>query len=658
MLLENKRTLIVLCLVGLVLGALAMRLMVFERYLPVVDWGDELNMYTLARHWRGVEDFTQNNERLAGYPPMYIWISMGVQEIVDRFSERWVSVPQYIYAMRLIAVVVGTLTTACIITAGWLLGGPLAGWLAGLVWAFSPAIVPYETLAIGDPFIFLLSAVSITCAIRAWQKQSFRWSTASLIAGLLAVFFKYPSFYVLIPWGIVTLGLTVRHARQAWPWLLLHAGVTLGAVAYLVWGYDLFRMHIPEATRFTAIIENDGVLGIFRRPGIANNFGYSLKPFLFPALFYGVMLAGALAFGFNRWKRRKTIDWRVIVVLGLYAYAGIILSTTHTYIHDINRIRFVLPVTVGLALMWALAVTQITYTMRGLLPRAGRTRRLLGNSAAAVIGMVFFVPAAVDMTGVIKDFWRVDSREYLWDWSDVNVPPEGRILMYNTSVLFDAWNRPWIGYNGVTSFDWWLVDDVMEETPARWVERGIMYLALTDEDRRTAPDPAALDAYLDHLLLLKHFQPENPAGPKEIFFYRMLLPETQTDVIFGGQIRLVGYDLHTGDAAPGGTITFRPYWQIVRPPDDNYSMFVHLYPADSDTLITQADTAPTNDKRLTLLWRDPGETLIGAHVVVSLPDDLPPGAYRLAIGLYNWQTWERLRLPDGSDYLSLPVEVQ
>ncbi len=50
----------------------------------------------------------------------------------------------------------------------------------------------------------------------------------------------------------------------------------------------------------------------------------------------------------------------------------------------------------------------------------------------------------------------------------------------------------------------------------------------------------------------------------------------------------------------------------------------------------------------TSLWR-PGETLVET-VALPLPADLPPGAYTLALGLYDENSMERLTVtgaPDG-----------
>jgi 4-amino-4-deoxy-L-arabinose transferase-like glycosyltransferase len=663
MTIPKKHILPLLALSGLVLCALLVRVLVFKRYLPLVDWGDELNFYTLARHWRGVEDFHQNSERLAGYPPLYIWISMGVQQIVEQVTTGWVAVGGYIYPMRLIAAVAGALTTACLVASGWMLGGPLTGWLAGLIWAFSVVIVPYETLAIPDTLLFLMQAGSFAAAIRAWQVKSFRWATVSLVTGILAIYFKYTAVVGLIPWGVVTLGLIIHYRRESWPWLVIQAGVVALLIGYLIWGYGLFHVNTEKSNNFRELIRTQGPLGLVRNPGNKNDYRFSLEPFRWHVLFYGGLIAGAVALGVSWWRRWKTVEWRAVPILAVYATGTLFLVSSHTTMWEIGMIRYVLPITLALILIWAMAITQVTYVLRRLLERVGRARLLLGNGLVAVVTMAFFIPSAIDLSGIIKDFERQDARVNLWRWSDVNVPPDGMILIPEKSSLNDAWNRPWRGYDGVTSFQWWFTKNLTEETPTGWWERGITYFTFTDADRRSWQRKGTLDAInaeLDDMLLLAHIAPRDPArkGPQEIWFYRMLPPQVPTNIVLGEQIRLVGYDLDVSDARPGGEIRFRPYWNAIRAPDTNYSMFVHLYTTDSRDILAQTDGPPTNTVRLTLTWTDPGETLIGADMRVSIPADLTPGEYRLAVGLYDWQTYQRLLLPDGTDFVAIPVTIE
>ena len=63
--------------------------------------------------------------------------------------------------------------------------------------------------------------------------------------------------------------------------------------------------------------------------------------------------------------------------------------------------------------------------------------------------------------------------------------------------------------------------------------------------------------------------------------------------------------------------------------------------------------------------RRPPGMLIPDEYELTVPEDAPPGEYRLAIGLYLWQTGERLSLrtakgdllPDSFPFLEPPITV-
>ena len=49
----------------------------------------------------------------------------------------------------------------------------------------------------------------------------------------------------------------------------------------------------------------------------------------------------------------------------------------------------------------------------------------------------------------------------------------------------------------------------------------------------------------------------------------------------------------------------------------------------------------------------PGETVADNHGLL-IPPGTPPGTYRRILGMYDVETMERLKLPDGSDFVALP----
>ncbi|HMQ55276.1 MAG TPA: hypothetical protein PKD98_24555 [Anaerolineae bacterium] len=119
---------------------------------------------------------------------------------------------------------------------------------------------------------------------------------------------------------------------------------------------------------------------------------------------------------------------------------------------------------------------------------------------------------------------------------------------------------------------------------------------------------------------------------------------------FGDSIRLTGFRLEPLIAAPGDSLQVDLAWEVLAPPPLDYTVFLHLLNANGDQ-VGGSDAQPLSGQYPTSIWT-PGERLLDPHPL-NLPPDLPPGQYRLALGLYHQPTGERLslRLPDGS---SLP----
>ena len=101
--------------------------------------------------------------------------------------------------------------------------------------------------------------------------------------------------------------------------------------------------------------------------------------------------------------------------------------------------------------------------------------------------------------------------------------------------------------------------------------------------------------------------------------------------LFGQQIALLGYDV-PATAAPNHPLTITLYWQALATPARDYSVFIHLIDSDGK-IVAQQDGPPAQGSYPTSLWSAP-ETIINSHEL-RLPDSLPPGDYRVRLGLYN-----------------------
>jgi len=114
---------------------------------------------------------------------------------------------------------------------------------------------------------------------------------------------------------------------------------------------------------------------------------------------------------------------------------------------------------------------------------------------------------------------------------------------------------------------------------------------------------------------------------------------------FGDRIELVGYEMAPRRVRPGEAVVLTLYWKSLGPTEHDYTVFTHIL-EPPQTIWGQEDRPPTPP---TSQWRA-GEVYRETYTLRVKPET-PPGFYEVEIGLYR--TGERLRLPDGRDFLFL-----
>jgi hypothetical protein len=119
-------------------------------------------------------------------------------------------------------------------------------------------------------------------------------------------------------------------------------------------------------------------------------------------------------------------------------------------------------------------------------------------------------------------------------------------------------------------------------------------------------------------------------------------------VLGNDQVRLLGYDINLEEAYPGGSVVVVLYWQAIKPFEQNYQAFVHLY---DEALMAQHDGPPECNIMPTTRW-EPGQIIVDPHVV-ALPSETIPGELQIMAGLYNLTTQERLLSTSGEDLIQL-----
>jgi 4-amino-4-deoxy-L-arabinose transferase-like glycosyltransferase len=190
-----------LAMAGLFATALLVRLVGYNFSLPYIDHPDEPVFYLTGREWRGLFDA---ENYLAGYPPLYIWLNIGIQWILEAFGVPGAA--SAIQILRLIAIGFSLLTLALIVFTARRSGGWLAGLLAGAAWAIAPVVVENSVYAIPDPLVYLLVIASIAFAVIALtEPKRAHWCVWSVAAGCLAILAKYYVLTAIFP-GVLVAG--------------------------------------------------------------------------------------------------------------------------------------------------------------------------------------------------------------------------------------------------------------------------------------------------------------------------------------------------------------------------------------------------------------------------------------------------------------------
>lgn len=118
-----------------------------------------------------------------------------------------------------------------------------------------------------------------------------------------------------------------------------------------------------------------------------------------------------------------------------------------------------------------------------------------------------------------------------------------------------------------------------------------------------------------------------------------VVPEN-LNLSFGDQITLLGYDFSGQQAGPGDSIYLRLYWKARQPLDKDYKVFVHVLDEAQQQIWGQKDHTPADGSRPTSSW-GVGE-IVTDTVIIPLDLGTPPGQYQLRVGLYDFDTLERL----------------
>lgn len=122
-------------------------------------------------------------------------------------------------------------------------------------------------------------------------------------------------------------------------------------------------------------------------------------------------------------------------------------------------------------------------------------------------------------------------------------------------------------------------------------------------------------------------------------------PAHPMSVRLGDSASLTGYDLSAPSLHAGQPVTVTLYWQAIQPTQKDSHVFVHLLCAD-ERLIAQDDGVPGQGWYPSMIWN--AREVIRDEHRLKLASDAPAGVCELSVGLYDFETGDRLPAVDAS----------
>ena len=558
-------------------------------------------------------------------------------------------------AMRFISVILSLLTIVMIGLCARELADDKAGWIAAATWTVIPLVIYHSFIAIAEPWMMLCAAVCFYAAARTFRDDRLRWPILSIAAGLLGFTFKYSMFPLagLALAAVLWKAWTRPEGRRKWLRLvgLLIVGIIL-FLGFMVLFGGLIQ-DVNGRQREVAVFFHNPLARLTDVSAVANDVAVAFWQFGFAPLVFILTYAAALWL-LIRVRASATnprlAAWVLFAALG--SFSALLVPTYLFVPGTLDRYMFTATM---VFLILAASSLSVIYDYLRTLPLF--QKRSLVLTAASILMVILWlapltVQAAKDDAERLKPYTLTD----LMIWASNTLGSGGVVA---EGVANRAFDREWGGYTGpkrLLTFK----DPQMSKSPQEWEKEGYRYVEFIEEDVNALAKTPAGNAYLSQLQELRRFPPpestEQWTGAPFVV-YQLNRPQTNADLVFGNIFHLIGYDGVQTSLKPGANLNLSFYWQALKAPDNNYSLFLHIEPEHEEQIVAQADGTPGPTGRPTLTWVIPSETLVSEPFSLKLPNDLPDGNYRLLLGVYNPYSGQRLTTPQGDQVLLETLHV-
>lgn len=252
----------------------------------------------------------------------------------------------------------------------------------------------------------------------------------------------------------------------------------------------------------------------------------------------------------------------------------------------------------------------------------GNTLRLVGYSEAA--------PSFAQGDGVPLDlFWQVETRPTPAPTRFVQALDQDGVPRAAIELPFDS--------------QWWQAGDLLRDPLTLWLPADLpagdytLIAGLLDgtTGERLRSQRSAAEQRLGTIAVRERVR-------------QMNAPQlgTPIDIPFGERVRLAQVALPASLPVRGEAITVTLAWQATATGGSPLRSFVQLVDESQARAVSDHPMAPPATSWI------PGEWIVDTHTL-TLPPDLPPGRYRLIVGLYDPDTEQRLPTADRENFVLL-----
>lgn len=619
----------------------------YDRGLPIYESKDERRNLEEVLILRGQLDKPLWKP---GYPPGILAVNAGAQIIAEQITGVPASMCRctVIRSVRVLNLIINLISPLLLALTARRIAGDGAGLLAPLAWIVSVEVLNQTQYAFPQTYEQMTYLLALLLALVALETRKPIWALWSVVAGLVAVIFKYTAFPVLGLGVGAALWLTRETGRRGLPIMAAQIVLIAACAAWLLFGYDATRL-FAAGHREANNLAGAGFAHLLEPSLVAYRFDNWAKQIGMPLVVLVPLLVGGMLI---TWQR-LAVNARLI----LGAAAGLVL------LHVISLIVYLDPWLDGMrqnlpASGYSVLLVCVVLAIGAQMGAERLKRPAIAPLLLGIVGAMWVIPQLAASVKAVNERMRPVTYAAFTEWAGTTLPtdPDQGLIVAD----FSPFSSDWSCYAG-PHHPAVRAGDLRDQSPAEWRDQRVTYAQVSG-------DVPADDSYFDDLLLIAEFPPPDQADQwrtwrrgqhPHIRIYSLNTMQTALDDLrLGDRIRLAGYDAPQ-QASAGEALMVRLYWQALEPIPQDYQLYIHMTPADErGTLIAQADAPPTGNLfRPTSTWRRDGEYYLVAGFSLTVPADTPAGAYQIVLGLYDLATGERLATNRGGDALIIPLRV-